>query len=441
MIDTSDLTYYRLKLREEILIQMHSNNLSQRDLAKLMYILPQSLSYIMKNKQALTMDQIDLLTRVFRLDDDFFYGMVYGELFKDSSKVSLPKLTDFIKACSHCKQGVNHCGKVVELFLETIDIKDMSTALTFAETLFGYGFLAEAASVYYAITNIEKKISERFAVCCHRIFLIERDRDMRKKGVEALHKLRAVLNDLPTEYPAQKNGVAETVNLQLDGYYRVVTWYNVTKEWEELSVVADAYYKEAKDAKDTKHLGESLLYQAASLIGLGELRKAAELLRECRGLDDHYRWAALSNEKLIEVMEGKIEAVNEFIRLVVDKNCEHEIITVAPYAMEILLSKGQLERIGVFLEKYNAIFESVALKKDKYNKSQFYNFQVVRLQYFLAVKQYNEAFNDVLEVVKTALEFGDISIYQKMSAILFEHKAILGEDVEHRYLNILKGAN
>nr|WP_158325777.1 hypothetical protein [Brevibacillus laterosporus] len=384
------------------------------------------------------MKQIDRLTRVFKLEDNFFYGLIYGEIFRDTAGVSLSKAIEFIKACSQNAKGIAHCSKVVELFLEVIDTKNLPNALVLAETLFGYGFLSEAASVYYSIANIERKISERLAVCWHRIFLIERDRDMKKKGVEALHKLQTVLDDLPTEYPAQKNGSIELINLQLDGYYRIVTWFNVTKEWEELILISEAYYKEAKDAQDLKHQGEALLYQAAGLIGVGKLRKAVGFLRECHTLGEYYRWAAMSNEKLIEVMEGKVEAISEFIRLVVEKDQDHEIITVAPHAIRTLLSKGQLDGIRVFLDKYSAVFESVSSKKDKYNKSQFYNFQVVRLQYYLAKKQYKEAFNDVLEVVRTALEFGDISTYQEMSAILFEHKAILGEDVEHRYMNILK---
>jgi transcriptional regulator with XRE-family HTH domain len=414
-------------LRGKIAFFMKQKGWKLKDLEQATNIHKTALSKMFNGERQFNIEHIDLITASLDLPYGTFYNDFLPECLDDSKSLKVAKSVEFAIKCFEV--DLPQLGELIVDEIIEKNKKNRDIILQISEKLYEKKLYDYALRIYDKIIREEQKKTTYLAICYFRKFMILRDRDLKDQGKKALYNLLDYLAFLPDEYDDNK------YNIKLDAYYRVLTFFNVMEDWENLLTYAKELNVIATTFKDEKYIGESLLYKTYALKGMGKLDKAYETIEEFSKINEYYKRISIGNKLIMLIENGRDEYINEYLKWASN---EKEIYYVIPVAIEAYLKNNRLDEAKVFLNKYineiNIISKSSFILDERRNARIKYNIS----ELYFKLNNIEEAVSNLIDAITICKRLGKTNRLARCMSLILKNYDVLTEKQKHELNNALE---
>lgn len=405
MLATFDPHPIRVTLRQDILRHLHRKGWKRKDLARESKLEAVTVSNLLNNKQSFMLYQLDAFTEALGLPAGHFYSYFKAECCNDEGRIRPGKCGGFAVRCLAVDQE-KVIQDLLHLLSEDSNVTRQATILLdIAEHIYHSPLRAKALFYYEKVVKREEKISERYAICQYRRFLLIREQGTHSQVVQAFHQFTPHLHRLPT-------------NLQREAYRHVLLYVSLVEEWHSLLPYAKEMEESARDTMDTLYdatnVAEALYYQAIALRGLGKLGEAWEKTNEYAVLHPDYAKIAETNRALLAIQMGDRDEIP--IRH------DHATSQVEVYerlltVLEVYTNKGMIEKVGNCLAEYaTEVTELCQLSLNDPLIRYAIHLRSLRVAYFSQVEEKAKALEEIHIMLDIAEQTGNMGMLKRHTA-------------------------
>ncbi|TPG71021.1 XRE family transcriptional regulator [Brevibacillus laterosporus] len=414
----------QIELRQRLQESLDKKGWKQKDLVLATEIDSVTISQILNNKQKITLSQLLVITKALDLQEDTFYEEFLGDCFNESGKMSPIKTAEFFTSCIRVER-YDITKKIMALINEDTDRKRLlDNTFKMAEYIFSSDQRNYSLPLYDIVIANGTTRNERLAIAYLRRFIIARDVDLSVSGYETLHQLQEYLPLLPQEH-------------KFEAYYKILTFYNVVEKWDKLLLYSKELKTFAIVERNEKYIAEALLHESFSYKESKDFDTALHITKEYAVYGDYYKEISHLNELLILVEMGKLEVIDEILKLISPD--QTKLFSFLPVAFESYLQKEMFQNIHELLQIYEKEIEQLSCKTDKLN-------QKFRLRLFQALSSYylmrgekDKGFHYNLEALQLALMFKNVERIR--SIILMHYKYNPSEEHKEMFIKIMTRGN
>lgn len=428
-----ELDITNCNLRGKIIALMEKKGWIQRDLENATGIHKSALSKMMNNDRQFTIEHLDSIIKALEINEVELFPDFISECIDEKGKYKVSKCEDFIVRCYAI--GLVDIAKALTEELLNQDIKNnKEIVIRISDKLYENKLYDYALKLYDAIIQEEQKKSTRLAMCYFKKFMILRDMDLNGKGKEALIRLLDYLILLPDEDEVVDG---EKYNMKLDAYYRVIAYFNVMEDWNNLLEYAKELEKTSIMLKNEEYLGEALLYQGFAYKGLNDFDKLFSTIDKYKEINEYYNNLAIGNKLFAEVEMGKVSSINKYLDWA---SSESQISVFVPVALESYLKNNMNDEALIFIKKYSDYIETISASTFILNRKRYLRYKHVEALIYLSKNNYELAIDSLIKAIEIAKFVGNINrltmcmslIYKNYSKLTLSQKGELEMVLERR---------
>jgi len=426
---TLDIT--QCNLRSRILFYMEQKGWKQKDLEEATGVHKSTLSKLLKGERQINLEQIDAITDALGLSKGELYHDFVSECVDENGKFKVAKSEEFIISCYQA--NLPQLAKAITDELLNQDIKNnKDIVLRISDKLYENKMYDYALSLYDEIIKEEQKKSSKLAVCYFRKFMILRDQDLQGKGREALFRLLDYLPILPDEY-TQVNG--QKYNVKLDAYYRVLTFFNVMEEWDNLLSYAQELEVIAKSLNDQKYLGEALLYQGFAYKGKGDFISVFNVINRYSMINDYYKHLSVGSRLFTKIEMGDIESIPLYLKWCSD---DKDICTLIPIAVEAYYKNGLLSEGVNFIRHYIPYIEQLSKKTFIPDVKRYMRFKHAEALLYIETSNMIDGLKAAIKTIELAKNLGNINRLTSCMSLIYKNYQFMNDELKEELQMVLE---
>ncbi|WP_176560209.1 helix-turn-helix domain-containing protein [Brevibacillus dissolubilis] len=413
MLQTYDPHPIRIELRQRLQDMLAERGWKRKHLAAATGLEPVTISNLLNNKQALQLYQLDAITSAFELPKGFWYKYYVAECCNEAGRLRPGKIGRFVLRCLKLDKHVV-ISHLLQILLEDEDVQRiMNILLDIAETIYHSSLRPLALPYYDRVIDLETKRGERLAICYFHRFLIVREQNFRRLGVEALHRLVEYLHLLPEHYQAEDDrGRIVESNLRLEAYQEVLAYYQLRGNWPKLKRYAEELEALGLEKGKDEYLGEALLNKATAEREMGQKEEALTSLTRCAEISPAYARLAEGGTLATLVRNGQIEYVDQYREWC---QTDEELFTMLPLGIWAYLHLDMLDQAKLLLTEFDKKAETMCQSETFAWSRDCIRFLQARATYYFRTRELDLAMQDTASLLHFAKRLGDVEVLTKHS--------------------------
>ncbi|ADO59919.1 hypothetical protein [Paenibacillus polymyxa] len=367
-----------------------------------------TLGLIFKDKQALSLDKLDIITEALSFPPCHFYKDYINECFINGH-VHYGRASEFIVHCYLLNQ-VELAEEMKSYLIEDTSKRQVNqTIMEIAEQLFLIGKTDVTEPFYDYIIQGEETLSEKLAIAVLRKYTIVRLRKNVEQTRQYLYKLIDMVGNLPTnsELIFHDNHKVH-LKYQCQAYFLIVKYFNSREDWEQV------YYYASKlgaiSVGDPYYHPSSIIYKISSLRERGHLNEALILNQEISNFGSTYERLSIGNQRLIEVENGNQDVIPAVLEWIEN---DDEMKLFLPIMLECYVKNENyidgLHMYQSYKHLFDEPFHSVMLLHQR-RKSRLF---LSAAELFFKLGNQEDACIYLAEAIELSLESKNLSRFQK----------------------------
>ncbi|MGG0175788.1 helix-turn-helix domain-containing protein [Gottfriedia acidiceleris] len=401
---------------------MKENKMSRTDLANLSGIHLSDISRILKNKQSLSFNNLDIITESLGFDEGDLYFYYIEECFNESRNLDKRKSEQFLYNCAakgFDAQLLSLFSLILEERSKSIRNKSLSFIFTVAEKLFIEGKELESLPLYKVIIeNMPDQFSEEVAISHFRRFYILR---FTEEGQYALEQALEHIAYLPKD-------------IQFQAYVRITATLYIRREWKKTLYYACVL---EKMAEEEEHYGTALLYQSFALRCLGSsLTDVLALIDRYARVNDYFADIAIGNRLVAYLDFGHLDYVDEYFNWLKDRE---DFFAGIPRVLDAYVKLSRLEDAKQLIKgHYNKIEEMATNSDYSFKKQMFLRFRYTYALFLFECNRYTEGFDVLLDVASKFRKVRMIDRFKQCLIVYWKNRDNISTKHEEIYLRLLE---
>jgi transcriptional regulator with XRE-family HTH domain len=378
------------------------------------------VSRLLNQKQSLSFNNLESITRAFELAEDTFYSWYVNECFLENRYLDKRRSQQFLYKCAS-KEYERPLQQILDAILDerskTILSKNLDNVFSVAESLFTDGKEKQSLRLYeIIIESMPNHFSQQVAISYFRKFYLVRGTE------EEEHAITLVLKHLPYM----------PYEFQVLSYFWISSAYYFRQQWKKVLDYAKILEQTAKEGF---YYAEAILFQAFALKQLGgTLNEIVELFDRSAQVSDYHADIAKGNFFETHIEFGNLEYLDQFLSWAEERD---DFFVALPRILEGFVKLGRIEDAHQLLNRFQHIFEEIPTREDPYRLKMYLHFRYAIALYRCARNEIEEGLNELLDVANKAYEIGILERFKKCLQIYWEYKDHTSLEHEKKYMQLL----
>lgn len=383
------------------------------------------ISRILNQKQSLSMQNLDCITKGLGLPEGTFYPYYIEECFNESGYLDKRKSVQFLYKCgAEGNKKLLHSllDSVMEERSKSIRNKNISVIFLAAEKLFKDGKEKEAMYLYeIVIENMPNHFAEEVAISYFRKFYIVR---LTNEWHYSLGHVLEHIAYMPKEF-------------QIQSYLWITATLYLKGEWKETLYYAQ---KLEKMTGEGEFFGRALLYQSLALRHLGgSLDAVLILIDRYAQINEYFADLSIGNRYAAYLEFGHLKYVDEYLQWLASRD---DIFAGLPRVLEAYIRLNRLEDAERLLDRFQYIIKDISESNECDFKTQMYlRFHFAYSLYLFACKRYSEGLHEVLKVAFIAKKIGLNERFSQCLLLCWKYREYVTAEHEGKYMGLLQVDN